>query len=131
MKREIKFRAWAYSENMINEGGYIQCHGDGSYHVFIEDAAEWIDKECVIMQFTGLKDKNDVDIYEGDILKGSLIYPSSDNGVLPTMGIVEYSTGYASFGLKNESGVTFFEHHLIHDFEVIGNIYQNPELLNS
>lgn len=80
-------------------------------------------------QFTGLYDKNGKEIYEGDIVKGILLYPTGESVALPTMGAVEYFIGYAAFCICNDAGQTLFEHHLINSFEIIGNLYENPELI--
>ena len=68
-----------------------------------------------IMQYTGLKDKKDVEIYEGDIVK--LKYVSQPQQI-------SYSPVLASFIIGNEYRFT-----AIQDIKVIGNIYENPELL--
>lgn len=83
------------------------------------------DVEHVLMQYTGLKDKNGVEIYEGDIL---LIYdtnPVNDN-VENEISHVHWSTERAGYVISNYSGEGFDNHG---DVEVIGNIHKNPELL--
>ena len=72
----------------------------------------------VFMQCTGLKDKNGKLIYEGDIIKTS-------KGVAN----VEYDNTYAYFGLTNFLTVFSFDNFINEEIEVIGNIYENPELL--
>jgi uncharacterized phage protein (TIGR01671 family) len=88
------------------------------------------DKHGLLMECIGMADKNGIYIYKGDVLKGSLIYPDSETGVLPTMGVVEYSDEYAAYGIENDGGFTLFHNHLIKDFEILGNIHQSPNLIN-
>ena len=84
----------------------------------------WIEIEedrFVIMEYTGLKDKNRVLIFEGDIVTT----PYRD-----TNGYIYYSAPV--FGLKDKTGVCIdFTWEDFNEFEVIGNIYENPELLNT
>lgn len=95
-------------------------------------------KEWELMQYTGLKDKNGTEIYEGDIVKCRQL---QDLGFVT--GIVHYSSGLRDYGdgeliydpryyLDTLMFLTNFggEHCCFHkDPEVIGNIYENPELL--
>lgn len=70
-----------------------------------------------IMQYVGLKDKNDKKIFEGDIVKD----------LLGDVGVVVYSTKHSAFEVKGwENGYRFW--HDI-DIEVIGNVFDNKELL--
>lgn len=85
-----------------------------------------------LMQYTGLKDKNGVEIYEGDIIKakhddgrydtGEVVYGSKGAFCLY---LPEVATGIKKPLLNYIHGIMLAEH----DFEVIGNIYENPELL--
>lgn len=117
--REIKFRAWNgkemfYPETENNSDTFNAGFNAG--RVEIRDYTTGIeDNLCIPMQFTGLHDKNGKEIYEGDVVKGInlenfyWIEPVTfiDNGWFP-----------------------FIEHRRMTDFEVIGNIYENPKLLN-
>lgn len=77
--------------------------------------------ECILMQYTGLKDKNGKEIYEGDICKNG-DYESDAHAYNYRIEEVVYNEKEASFSgwNFNEDGMTC---------EVIGNIYENPELL--
>ena len=81
-------------------------------------------EDIELMQYTGLHDKNGKEIYEGDIIQYGDIHK----------GIVEYSEKYAQFILKETDNISdeyeaLGEFNII-VFEVIGNIYDNKELLN-
>jgi uncharacterized phage protein (TIGR01671 family) len=132
--REIKFRAWndfkriMFIPNEIN----LRCNPPQGT-VMIEDYEyNWVcDNESkILMQYTGLKDKNGKEIYEGDILNskndgkdGNDIwdYSTHDNR------IVEWDAEYSCFsGMPDYGENSVYSEEYI---EVIGNIYENPEVL--
>jgi hypothetical protein len=118
--REIKFRAWDKREGkmwipIIDQDGIPCAKNPISCHLVRMDG-ELLDP---IMQYTGLKDKNGKEIYEGDVGKCGYF----------GIGFVRYHKGYWEFGFKEGDEVLFCCLPEISDFEVIGNIYQNPELL--
>lgn len=139
MNREIKFRAWIIEEKKMLENGdwfmldvtyptpMIQ-YADQGYYVNNKNASgehlKSLQKnniepkdDFVLMQYTGLHDKNSKEIYEGDILKyidGSVGFVRFDYG-----WAIEYSKEYS-----HDMPPLYCER-----LEVIGNIYENSELL--
>ena len=126
MKREIKFRAWdkVYKEMVpmdIEDSFLVHFTNGGIYCNYKIGAIKRVpDNEIELMQYTGLTDKNGKEIYEGDIIK----WTSKDNEIVDSPLIVEFLKDHwaPSCGCSSNSG--FWD-----DCEIIGNIYENPELL--
>ena len=80
-----------------------------------------------LMQYTGIKDKNGKEIYEGDIIKYKFLYDRRLNHISP----VKFLETEASFGIKDIYGneIPLYRITANNYFEVVGNIYENPELL--
>lgn len=144
MNREIKFRAWDKEDNVMRDVSDIFCLPDGitcvTYRSKGIGVTPLIQEDIILIQYTGLKDKNGVEIYEGDVLRYCYHVSKPDSDF---HGVVEYhdkviTSGYecsdrfVGFILKGDNGggdYYFTSIPDIEDIEVIGNIYQNPELL--
>lgn len=138
--RTIKFRVWDNNYKYMNYKVLVGVYGewekvknDKNYSA----CSMWIEpknvdykcepywahfepyhKDIKLMQYTGLKDKNGKEIYEGDILR------NYGNDIEDW--VVSYEEG-KFIGIFDNVCEDLYE---IHDFEVIGNIYENPELIN-
>lgn len=122
--REIKFRAWD-GLRMIHFQDFSIGLAKGKkvkpYVYFLSDTFEGQVKfgKHQIMQWSGLVDKNGIEIYEGDIFK----YSIPDDEV---EFIEEVNFNLGSFDLDNAALGSFYDCGI-----VIGNIYENPELLSA
>lgn len=132
MNREIKFRAWdsvhnkmIYLKNCVSFGhidefdvyelyieeNVLKCRGYNAYDDdFDIEFADEID--LPIMEYTGLKDKNGVEIYEGDLLKSYYEKP----------GIIKWNDELGAFQIKGIPSQTMKRYH---QMEIMGNIYEN------
>jgi uncharacterized phage protein (TIGR01671 family) len=124
--REIKFRAWDQLNKKVYPVTQIVMIGFGKLDgVQIDDGGfRWLNgTDIELMQYTGLKDKNGKEIYEGDIV----INYGEWNQEYRT--VVTYSEGYFTPLVNVEEGHNAIDSYWSNSYEVIGNIYENPELL--
>lgn len=131
MNREIKYRAWLKSVGEMVEVLEIDLYNKEVAYIWTEQTFDYVLEQTrevdeiddlILMQYTNLKDKNGVEIYEGDVLfhplqgRRKVFYP--------------YSKTVASYGLRNIDngfGSTLQDSHAV--WEVIGNIHETPTLL--
>lgn len=120
--REIKFRVWLKEKKIMGEVlGIDILHKEIFFSNEDVDCYEYKDfKNIELMQYTGLEDKNNKEIYEGDIIT---FYNRKYKVTFNTEG-ARFVLRYDEFELD-----IIFINHNNKRMEVIGNIYENPELL--
>ncbi|MBU6046296.1 hypothetical protein KQ232_01235 [Lacticaseibacillus paracasei] len=148
MKREIKFRAWDKAKHRMlgvdqlafgPNGELVSIYSDGPD--FSNDSEALMgDKpdlnEAVLIQFTGLHDKNGREIYEGDILSFGSVWDNGDNEDIDEeihIGVVEYDPHYAVYDVNcdgsGERRFLFTDVFNYDGYGVIGNIFEDKQLL--
>jgi len=121
--REIKFRAWdKINKRMLFSLG--DTEGTWWYPFGFEMNSKYFQKRsysynCILMQYTGLKDKNGKEIYEGDIVRHK-------DAPLEICTVIWDGGGFYARSNIEDMFYSLTNKVLI---EVIGNIYENPELL--
>jgi uncharacterized phage protein (TIGR01671 family) len=124
--RDIRFRAWDKRNNKWFHPDLLIITNAGFYTDYraFEDGCSLFDYEYELMQYTGLKDKNGKDIYEGDVVKGYWW----EKGVSHRhIGKVAYGmSAFKVVGIKQYLGIS---DELSPVYEVIGNLCENPDLL--
>jgi uncharacterized phage protein (TIGR01671 family) len=143
--REIKFRVWASNDDfpegkmyyigedsnfLLNLNGDVLHSVKTNLHMGINYDIVWARigyNGVELMQFTGLKDKNGEYIYEGDVVRG--YHPTNQNEFL-TQEVIWQSASYSAWYIRPPEGASV----LMAPgtvYEILGNIYENPELLSS
>ncbi len=140
MNREIKFRAWDNEYKYMNYKVLVGIYGD--WEKVKDDknytaCAMWIEpdkvdykcdphwthfepyhKDIHLMQYTGLKDKNGVEVYEGDKVMFDYEWTKPDE-----IGVITWNKDTASFQIKGHIPSSSMKH--LDRMKVIGNIYEN------
>ena len=107
--REIRFRVWSNLRKEMIVNPPLKYN----YGKWILNFADIIMEDIVLLQFTGIKDKNGKEVYEGDVVH---LKDISGSGSERNFGLKEIKWG----------DVGFPESLLTEDIKVMGNIYQNP-----
>lgn len=121
--REIKYRAWEHDRKII-------CYG---YETYISDAEQ---NKYPLMQFTGLLDKNGKEIFEGDIIQFRYNDKCEELGYETVNAVVEFERGMFvckeigfDYEGKKELPMSLYEFMQGEEITIVGNIFENSELL--
>lgn len=145
MNKVLKFRVWSKKINCwMNHCAVIDCQGQVGSHFWekkdngeiLEHVPSIMHLDLIIQQFTGLLDKNNKEIFEGDIVKydgesdityakpgivsiGEFIYDRNNYFYGVRVKRLDMENAYFGIGLKDK------------DYEIIGNIFENSNLITS
>ena len=126
-QRELKFRAWDVVDKVMKDS-FTLCNLIGGYDCGyrVDKDLPFIDEEdennpdTIIMQYTGLKDKDGREVYEGDVVRYKDRYVD---------GFRDAEVAFDECGWRLDGDLMSDWRYGSSSFEVIGNIYENPELL--
>lgn len=137
--KELKFRVWDIErECYLDETELEGVAPDGKYILYIEEeeiSKLEIEGNYILEQYTGLKDKNGKEIYEGDIVavKNDDIPFSLVNALTTEKWLVRFNKHRAAFTMvkstRRRNFIRTFQNTKQDDIEVIGNIHENDDLL--
>ncbi|TLG70266.1 YopX family protein [Culicoidibacter larvae] len=121
--REIKVRAYINDLGKVYDVDEIDFSGEAITIYIDEVYTRYNFRQVELLQYTGLKDKNGVEIYEGDIVQ-------FDNLGVNLIGVIMFDDFYKQMYIKANDGLDYYVGgELITTREVIGNKFENPQLL--
>ena len=123
--REYKFRLWDKEKEImldVEKIDFDDCYYGGEMYVNTTDGSDYWNNELYsLMQYTGLHDKNGKEIWEGDIVKSFFVDTDEAGNEIYKYYIME---------VKYDEVLCSYKIDKFMNLEVIGNIYENKELLN-
>lgn len=125
--REIKFRAWDPASKVMYPVEAINFCGRKTVTVQYNPVKKFLMDNIRLMQYIGAKDKNGVEIYEGDIIR-------HQSGKYGTDFVIQWSPilcGFTAVQVEIGHPSPQLNQGTMCHFEVIGNIYENPELVSN
>lgn len=124
--KEFKMKAWLKKENkMVAIIGidlnyqYIRYTDDGN--LFKDDYKIADFKDIELLQFTGTKDKAGQELYEADVIK-------FNDGIDDIYGLISYDDEDGTYRVPYDENITERLSEREGDFEIVGNIFENPDL---
>ena len=122
--RLFKFRAWGTKIKWMSKPFSF-----GQVLNFHDQIIKSLTTDEIVMQFTGLKDKNEVEIYEGDIVTYKRSVGNWTGQFMTTTHKIIFTEEVNAFVMEYGSSYIKLRKHWGYEYEVIGNIFENQELL--
>lgn len=120
--RLFRFRAWGTKIKWMSKPFSF-----GQVLNFHDQIIKSLTADEIVMQFTGLKDKNEVEIYEGDIVTYKRSVGNWTGQFMTTTHEIVFSEEVFAYVMKYGSSYIKLRKHWDYEYEVIGNIFENPE----